>query len=422
MRKSLPLASLFAGALLLTTIATAQQTDRFAYAVTDIQQQGASWNFLRKLNLQTGEYSPVLLSGNDATLQAFDAATKKQLIAPLNDAIYGNTANAAFATGVAAMAYDKKNNRLYYTPMLIDQLRYLDLKTMKVFYVTDRSFTGKSQKSPDQGNIVTRMVIASDGNGYAMTNDGRQLIRFSTGKKMLITDLGSMVDDQSNNNASIHSSCSSYGGDMIADENGNLYVFSARNYVFKVNIETKVATHLGIVSGLPNGFTINGAAVNDNNQIIVGSAMQASSYFVVDHKTLAASSYKINGTVWQSSDLANSNLLVTDNNKRPVAVTSDVSAKINPSTSINDGKVTLYPNPVTDNQFTIRFNDLEAGNFTVQLTDVTGRQVLQESVSISAENQAQVIKLNKPISKGVYLVKAVDANGKVVFSRKIIVQ
>ena len=80
--------------------------------------------------------------------------------------------------------YDKKNNRLYYTPMFIDQLRYIDLKTMKVFYVADRAFTGKPQKSSDQGNIVTRMVIASDGNGYAMTNDGTQLIQFSTGKKM----------------------------------------------------------------------------------------------------------------------------------------------------------------------------------------------------------------------------------------------
>lgn len=422
MRKSLPFASFFSGAILLSCLATAQQTDRFAYAVTDAQQQGSSWNFLRKLNLRTGEYSSVLLSGNDASLLAYDAATKKQLAAPLKDAIYGHTANAAFATGVAAMAYDKKNNRIYYTPMLIDQLRYLDLKSMKVFYVTDRSFTGKPQKSPDQGNIVTRMVIALDGNGYAMTNDGRQLIRFTTGKKMQITDLGSVVDDQANSAASIHSSCSSYGGDMIADDKGNLYVFSARNYVFKVNIKTKVATHLGIVSGLPNGFTINGAAVNDNNQIIVGSAMQASTYFVVDHNTLAASSYKINGTVWQSSDLANSNLLVSDNNQKPAAVATDVSTKITPAFSTNDGKVTVYPNPVTDNQFTIQFHELEAGSYTVQVMDVTGRRVFQESVSVSGENQSQRIKLNSSASKGVYLVKAVDANSKLVFSRKIIVQ
>ena len=43
----------------------------------------------------------------------------------------------------------------------LDQLRYIDLKTMRVYFVNGESFTGKPQKSPDQGNIVTRMVIAS---------------------------------------------------------------------------------------------------------------------------------------------------------------------------------------------------------------------------------------------------------------------
>lgn len=419
MRKNLPLVSLLLGTILASTLAEGQQADRFAYSVTDVNQQEASWSFLRKLNLQTGAYSDVLLSGNDASFLAYDAATKKQLIAPLKDAQYGTIANAAFATGVAAMAYDKKNNRLYYTPMLIDQLRYLDLKTMKVFYVTDRSFTGKPQKSPDQGNIVTRMVIASDGNGYAMTNDGRQLIRFSTGKKMEITDLGSVVDDQANKDASVHSSCSSYGGDMIADDNGNLYVFSARNHVFKVSIETKVATHLGIITGLPNGFTVNGAAVNDDNTIVVSSAVQAASYFTVDYKTLTATPYKIAGTVWQSSDLANSNLLASGS--RPTAVTTDVISK-NTASVISDNKVSIYPNPVTNNQFTIQFNRVDAGNYTIKVTNVMGHQIIQRSISINGDNQSQGIKLSPSIARGIYLVQVTDINSKTIFSTKVVLQ
>jgi hypothetical protein len=66
---------------------------------------------------------------------------------------------------------------------------------------------------------------------------------------------------------------------MIADDNGNIYVFSARNHVFKINLESKVATHMGVISGLPSGFTVNGAAVNDDNRVLVASAMQAGSYF-----------------------------------------------------------------------------------------------------------------------------------------------
>ena len=70
------------GAVLVSTFAYGQQKDRFAYSVTDVNQQGANWSFLRKLNLQTGTYSDVLLSGNDASLAVYDAGTKKQLITP----------------------------------------------------------------------------------------------------------------------------------------------------------------------------------------------------------------------------------------------------------------------------------------------------------------------------------------------------
>ena len=419
MKKCLPIASILLGAVLLINPASAQQTDRFAYAVTDVQPQGVNWNFLRKLNLQTGEYSEVLLSGNDASFLANDAATKKQFATPLSDQRYGNTINAAFATGVAAMAYDKRNNRIYYTPMLIDQLRYIDLKTMKVFYVTDQVFTGKSQKSSDQGNIVTRMVIADDGNGYAMTNDATQLIRFTTGKKLTITDLGTVVDDQANKGLSVHNSCSSFGGDIIADDNGNLYIFSARNNVFKLNIESKVATYLGAITGLPAGFTVNGAAVNEENKIIVTSAVQANSLFSVDAKTLVATACKAGSTVWQASDLANSNLLVSANKQKQTTI-DVVSRNLVPNSA--DGKINIFPNPVTNNQFVIQFNQLEAGDYTVQVTDVTGRQVKQQAVNISGDKQAQTIKLNPSNSKGIYLVKVTDQASKAVFSTKVMVQ
>ena len=419
MRKCLPFFSLFTGALLLTSTLTAQQADRFAYAVTDVQQGGANWSYLRKINLQNGEYSQVLLSGNDASLLAYNATTRKQFETPLQDSRFGTYANAAFATGVAAMAYDKKNNRLYYTPMFIDQLRYIDLKTMKVFYVTDQAFTGKPVKSSDQGNIVTRMVIASDGYGYAMTNDATQLIRFTVGKKLSITDLGTIADDQANKGVSIHNSCSSYGGDIIADDAGNLFVFSARNQVFKINLDTKVATHLGSISGLPNGFTVNGAAVTNDNKVLVSSAMLASSYYTVDMKSLTATPYTITGTVWQSSDLANGNLLNTGTQAKGNTVEL-ISRNTEPNSG--DGKIAIYPNPVTNNQFAIQFNELEAGQYTIQVTDVMGRQVLQQIVSVAGEKQTQTVRLNSSSSKGVYLVKVTDHANRSVYNTKIVVQ
>jgi hypothetical protein len=392
------------------------QADQFAYAITDIQKEGANWSYLRKLDLRTGEISQVILDGTNAQQAAFDAVSKKQIESFTTVARYGYSTQPAFSSGVAAMAYDKKNNRIWYTPMFIDQLRYVDLKTMKVFYVNEQGFTGMPNKSSDQGNIVTRMVIGDDGNGYAMTNDGMHLLRFSTGKKIAIEDLGAIADAQENKGISIHNSCSSFGGDMIADNDGNLYAISARNHVFKINIETKVATHLGVISGLPANYTVNGAAVTPDNKILVTSAVDASSYYVVDPQNWAATTYKTTGEIWRSSDLANSNLLITKQ-----TTTTEIVSRPVPVTAVNN-KIQIYPNPVSNNQFTIQFSQLPVGKYSIEITDVMGHQVLQRGVTIGNEEQIELIKLNNAVAKGVYLVKVVDQNSKSVFSNKIVVQ
>lgn len=417
MRIALPLLSLTTTLFFSYSTAQAQSADRYTWAITDVQPGGSNWSSLRKLNLQTGEYSAVLLDGSNSGLAIYDAVSKKPLVTPLTDARFGNTINAAFGTGVAAMAFDKKNNRLYYTPMLFDQLRYIDLKTMKVYVVTGKGFTGKPVKNADQGNIVTRMVIASDGYGYALTNDATQLIRFSTGKYLASEDLGALVDDPANNGLSIHNSCSSYGGDMIADNDGNLYVISARNHVFKINPSNKIATHLGMINGLPEGFTVNGAAVNTENRILVSSALRTD-YFTVDHRNWSASPYTISNSSWNSSDLANGNVLFTSEQKNN---TVDFVSR-NPAPNSGESRISLYPNPVTNNQFVMQFSQLKAGNYSLQVTDVMGRNVVLQNISISGDNHAQVVKMDPSSARGIYLIKVTDGAKGEVFATKIVLQ
>src|SRR5687768_8436139 len=192
--------------------------DQFAFAITDLTKDGASWNAVRKLDLKTGQYSDILFDGTNEKTAVFDAGSRKQF-EQAADAKWGKALHAPFSTGVAATAYDKKNNRLYFTPMFIDQLRYIDLRTMKVFYMQGQPFTKLGNMHNSEAKIMTRMVIAPDGFGYAVTNDGKTLVRFSTGKKMLIEQLGSLVDDPANT-VSIHKKTVAYGGDMIADDEG----------------------------------------------------------------------------------------------------------------------------------------------------------------------------------------------------------
>lgn len=413
MRKNL-LNAFVCGTLVFSSLAQAQQ-DRFAYAVTDLGKEGINWSYLRRIDLETGAFSDVLLAGNDLNRPRFDAETKKAFTAPIKDARYGNVVNAPFGTGVAALAFDRKHNRLYFTPMFIDQLRYIDLKTMNVYFITGSDFTGMTKKAADQSNIITRMTIGDDGNGYALTNDGSNLVMFTTGKNFSATSLGRLVDAPENGNVSVHNSCTSYGGDMIADNDGNLYIFSARNHVFKVNIETRVATHLGAVQGLPANFTINGAAVDNQNRILVTSATSSLPIHALDLGSMKATAINAENA-WRCSDLANSNILQT---RRPTEVPELLTSR---ASEVND-KIAIYPNPVTGDKFNIQFNLVEAGNYSVQVTDARGTLVSQKIVSVSGKGQTiGQVPVNAARAKGLYIVKVTAQDGQLIYSNKIVVQ
>jgi hypothetical protein len=415
MRKALPFAVLSAS-FFVSTILYAQN-DRFAYAITDLSKDGAGWNALRKIDLQTGQYSDILLNGaNDKTV-VFDAASKKQLsLKP--DAKYGVMLQSPFATGVAAAAYDRKHNRLYFTPMFVEQLRFIDLRTMKVYYVGE-PFTKLGSMHNDEGKIITRMVIAPDGYGYAISNDGNAFIRFSTGKKKTtIEHLGTLVDDATNTGISIHNRCSSFGGDMISDDKGNLFILTARNNVFMVNTESKVAKYVGNITGLEQNFTVNGAVVDGDGNLLVSSAVDGNTYYVVSPAGWKATPYKAANGIFRSSDLANSNFLSANRTMKP---NGDIQRLIRPEEKYAK-EISVYPNPVTASVIKLQFNKVPAGNYTVELRDVLGRTVMQKKISIEAENQIQELKLNRRNANGVYMVKLFDGLNQSVFTQKLVVQ
>ncbi len=53
MKKNLPYLACFVCFHLLLANT---QTDRFAYAITDVNKEGANWSFLRKIDLNTGSF------------------------------------------------------------------------------------------------------------------------------------------------------------------------------------------------------------------------------------------------------------------------------------------------------------------------------------------------------------------------------
>ncbi|MEO8174961.1 MAG: T9SS type A sorting domain-containing protein, partial [Sediminibacterium sp.] len=340
--------------------------------------------------------------------------------------------NAPFATNSAACAFDKKHDRLYYTPMGINELRYIDLKTGTIYYFENEPL-GALSGPGDIENQVTRMAIGSDGNGYVLANSADHLIQFTTNKKAVITDLGPLSDDASNGKNSVHDrNC--YGGDMVADGSGNLYLITASQRVFKINIESRVATFAGRIQGLPNGFTTNGAAVESGSSIVVTSATNASAYYKFDLDNMQAEKISTGESVFNASDLANGNFIVDKKKKKdeekPVEekieeetkVTVEASKPVSPVDELAAEKISVYPNPVTNGVVKISFSNYQAGIYQLQLVDINGKIISSQSTTVSSKMQVLEYKIPAMAAKGAYLLKIYNSSNNAVNTERIMVQ
>lgn len=382
------------------------------FAITSNEKGGYVWNAVREIDLSTGEAIKTHFdqSSKNIEIVADDLKSAANFRGGRPHHMYRMS---PMADGVAAAAFDERHNRLYYTCMRGMQLRYFDFNdnTTKVVYKQDKNLFDGSRFN--EANVITRMSFASDGSGYALTNDGSHLIKFTTDQKATITDLGPLVDGKKNGTVSIHAQCSSWGGDMVGDAYGNLYVITYKNYIFKVNPKTRVADLVGQVKGLPAQFTSNGMAVNNDGEVVVSCATLADVYYKVNISTLQATALqKSGGLVYNASDLANSNLLFKNN-----AVSAPLFTELKGNNALS-----VYPNPVKGKTFTMQFDKLPAGKYNLVLTDASGRSVLSRSLNINTLGQVERINLPQASSSGMYLIKLTGQNRSIAYSDKIVVE
>lgn len=407
------------GFTLASLVSNAQSNK--AYAITGDGNNDFVWMNIREVDLGSGQVTKTIFERNKSYFTLTDIATKKTIEQTATS--QGNIRTQRdypTNTMVAAAAFDKNSNRLYFVPMRMGELRWVDLNVKND---ATRFFTLQSdvlkQAVNDESTNITRMVIAADGNGYAITNDGNHLIKFTTGKTPVITDLGNLVDAESNKGMSVHNKCSSWGGDMIADAFGKLYVISATHQVFTVDIDSRIATHLGAITGLPAGYTTNAAAVNTDGEVIISSATKFDGYFKFKLPALAAVKVEGSDVKYNASDLAGSNLLLQKEadaaNKFSMA-----NSKLTPLSTASESKV--FPNPITNSTFSVFFDGKKEGTYTIILTDLAGRSLQTKVVSITKGSQTEIINLTTRPAKGMYMVKVLDENKQTVLTEKVMIQ
>ena len=403
--------------LLSATGYNVQAQTESAFAITGVTQGDVNWSVIREINLSTGAlirniYLPATQSPVQIDASTGKAMTYDPLAADTKQGVIPCTCQSPMLA--AASAYDATHKRFYFTTLFGNDLQFINTtkKDLKVYHITSQGL--KSFPAiPGEASNITRMVFSSDGNGYAITNDGNHVIRFTTTKKIRITDLGALTD-KANNFVSVHAKPESWGGDLVADDGGFLYLFTVAAHVFKINTATLEAEYLGTIKNLPTGFNINAAAVNQQGNVTVASSTVTDDYYTVNMKSLIARGIKSPDKVYNSSDFANGNFLASDKN---------TESKIAPLPALKASEVvSVYPNPVKDKQVTVYFNGTLQGKHMLEVVDASGRRIASKTVDLSSESQSQMVLLPSTTLQGIYMIHVLNADNKNVFVSKLVVQ
>jgi lipocalin len=418
--------------LLLTSAFIAASVGAFAqsgkhsnktYAITGDGSSDYIWMNIRQVDLNSGQVINTLFERSKSNFLMTDVQSRRVIDqASLQNQNIFQATEYPTGTLVAAAAYDANSNKLFFTPMRNGELRWLDLNEQSgtPHFYTLKSDLLKQANPADESLNITRMVIGADGYGYAMSNDGYRFLRFTTGAKPVITDLGAVIDADGSKGTSIHNRCSSWGGDMLADAYGKLYVISANHNVFVIDPATRIATYKGAINGLPAGYTTNSAAVDQEGNIVVASANKFSGYYKLKLDDLTAVKVEGSDNNYSASDFANGNLLLQ---KEADAARQAALGSANiPTAKINSSNAHVFPNPVTDGTFNVLLDNQQEGRYTIVVSDLSGRNIQSRNVQLTGKG-TQVQKMSLGVAtKGVYMVKVLDANAQIVLVEKIVVQ
>ncbi len=386
-----------------------------AFAITGDTKGNVNWSVIREIDISTGALvRNIYLPATENPVHK-DALTGKSLNVDAEAPAINQKAAPCGCTSpslAAASAYDQRQKRLYIAPLFGNELQYIDItkKELVIYHVANQKLKNYTPEA-GEGDNITRMVFGSDGNGYTITNNGNHVIRFTTGKTVTITDLGSLKDN-SGNTISVHAKAASWGGDLVADDAGSLYLFTVAGHIFKINPISLEATFTGTIKHLPTAFSVNAAAVDKAGNVTIASSVDAGNYYTVNMKTLEATPLPAKENLYNASDFANGNVLATE--KSSIAMIPAVSVK---TTGVN-----VYPNPVKNKLVTVYFSGSLQGKHTIEVLDANGKKLAAKTVTVVSKSQSQTVQLPSSTPSGMYMVHVMATNHKDVFTGNIVVE
>lgn len=294
---------------------------------------------------------------------------------------------------IAAMT-ESLNGEIFYIPMNSGKLSRINpnSKTATVVDIPNSKMDIK-----DQGTYHARMTTTPDGYMYALNNNGSEFLKISSNGT--IQNLGSVEElARFANSAGLETVV--YGGDMIADAWGNIYVLTASANVFKINPKNLNTEFMGKIKGLPSDFTVNAAAVEKNGSVLLGTSSKNHGFYTLNFATLEAefkSDYAL-----PVYDMASKNFLNQE------ALDQIANAGSNYS---------LYPTIVKNSQLNIVSKSNDNSNLKITVWNLNNKEVYSNSVQVKSVGEFQV-NLKGALQPGIYILKAVNQNGQEVINTK----
>ena len=379
------------------------------FAITADKAGAISWNKVR-----AADGKPTL-PFYDATEVTFyiNARSKERTLPQLRGI---GPDDASKWAGLAALAFDAANNRIYFAPLFRQGgIRYIDLNyagAQKPVILLEDNYKALDRATDGEGKNLTRMTIGKNGMGYAITNDGAGFYRFDTRQNGPVENLGTLIDDEKNGSVSVHHSCSAWGGDIVAAATGDLYLFTMRQQVFKINPNNRIATYLGNIKGPDANFLVNGAAVDENGFVVLASSIEAGKKWVIEDM-LSLEATLVDDPNWlNASDLASGHLLFATRK-------SDASPFVTPAAMVSD--IAVYPNPVFDGQLMLVFSGKETGRFQIDLLNASGVGTVSKTIQVLQRGHTEKIGV-RSMAKGWYVLRVTNATKGSTYAEKVLLQ
>jgi len=87
---------------------------------------------------------------------------------------------------------------------------------------------------------------------------------------------------------------------------------------------------------------------------------------------------------------------------------------------VDEPQISVFPNPVSNKQMNVRFVNMNAGDYKIELTNLSGQSVYSTRVSVNNKAATKMVALSKTLAAGNYQLKITSADGQQVTQQVVI--